>query len=77
MLNPHQSHPRHIPGYLTVTQVAQQLHLSVSWIYDRIHNGTIQIKRQHDNKLYLFPDDPETLAQFEQLAAGNLQTLRF
>ncbi|MEM9091970.1 MAG: recombinase family protein [Cyanobacteria bacterium P01_F01_bin.53] len=77
MVKPHQSHPRHIQGYLTVTQVAQKLHLSVSWIYDRIHNGTIQINRRNDNKLYLFPDDPETLAQFERLAAGKLQTLRF
>ena len=77
MIKPHQSHPRQIPGCLTVTQVAHKLHLSVSWIYDRIHNGTIQINRQQDNKLYLFPDVPETLTQFEQLAAGNIQTLRF
>ncbi|CAN5590131.1 recombinase family protein [soil metagenome] len=77
MIKPHQSHPRQIPGYLTVTQVAHKLNLSISWIYDRIHNGTIQINRQQDNKLYLFPDAPETLAQFEQLAAGNIQTLRF
>ncbi|MGB3292095.1 MAG: recombinase family protein [Phormidesmis sp.] len=77
MIKPHQSHPRQIPDYLTVTQVAHKLNLSISWIYDRIHNGTIQVNRQHDNKLYLFPDAPETLAQFEQLAAGNIQTLRF
>jgi DNA invertase Pin-like site-specific DNA recombinase len=72
-----QSHPRRIPGFLTVPQLAAELELERSWIYDRIHNGTIQIAFDADRKLYLFPDTPETLARFRKLRAGNLNTLRF
>ncbi|HEV8713399.1 MAG TPA: recombinase family protein, partial [Candidatus Binatia bacterium] len=32
----HQSHPRHVVGSLTVTQLAHRLGLSVHWLYDRI-----------------------------------------
>ena len=38
-----QSHPRRIPGFLTVPQLTAKLGLERSWIYDRIHNGTIQV----------------------------------
>jgi DNA invertase Pin-like site-specific DNA recombinase len=72
-----QSHPRRIPGFLTVPQLAAELELERSWIYDRIHNGTIQIAFDADRKLYLFPDTPETLARFRKLRAGKLNTLRF
>ena len=77
MITAHQSHPRRVPGYLTVSQIAEQLKLSKHWIHDRIHNGTIQINRDEETKLYLFPDKPNTLAQFEKLKAGNLKKLRF
>ncbi len=72
-----QSHPRRIAGFLTVSQLAQQLQISAHWIYDRIHNGTIQVVRDRDTKLFLFPDKPETIALFKQLRAGKLQKLRF
>ncbi|MDJ0733510.1 MAG: hypothetical protein QNJ47_05375 [Nostocaceae cyanobacterium] len=44
--NRSQSHPRRIPGYLTIPQVAKALELPPHWIYDRIHKGTIAITRQ-------------------------------
>ena len=72
-----QSHPRHIPGYLTVPQVARQLGITVHWIYDRIHNGTIAMTRDPDTNLYLFPDKPRTITLFKQLRSGKLQQLRF
>jgi DNA invertase Pin-like site-specific DNA recombinase len=72
-----QSHPRHIPGYLTVTQLAQALGIGVHWIYDRIHNGCIQITRHPDTGLYLFPDQPGTLQQFRDLLNADLKQLRF
>jgi hypothetical protein len=72
-----QSHPRRIAGSLTVTQVARQLDLTTHWIYDRIHNGTIQIARDAKTKLYLFPDKPKTITLFQQLRADKLQKLRF
>ena len=73
----HQSHPRRIPGFLTVPQVAMELKIPRHWIYDRIHNGTIQIDINSARRTYLFPDTPETLAQFRQLRAGKLNNLRF
>jgi hypothetical protein len=71
------SHPRRIPGSLTVPQLIERLNLERSWIYDRIHNGTIQVALDAERKLYLFPDTPETLDRFRQLRAGKLNSLRF
>jgi hypothetical protein len=72
-----QSHPRQIPGYLTVSQIARSLGIKAHWIYDRIHNGTIQIAINSKTGLYLFPDRPKTMTRFQQLRAGELQKLRF
>jgi DNA invertase Pin-like site-specific DNA recombinase len=72
-----QSHPRRIAGFLTVTQLADKLKITPHWIYDRIHNSTIQVARHRDTNLYLFPDKPETITLFQQLWAGKLQKLRF
>lgn len=72
-----QSHPRQIHGRLTVTQVAQAVGLTPHWIYDRIHNGTIEVSRDRETRLYLFPDKPKTITLFKQLQAGTLQKLRF
>jgi hypothetical protein len=75
--NRKQSHPRQIPGFLTIPQLIGKLGLERSWIYDRIHNGMIQVALDIQRKLYLFPDSPATLAKFRQLRAGKLNTLRF
>jgi hypothetical protein len=72
-----QSHPRRIAGSLTVPQLAQALDIPPHWIYDRIHNGTIQISKDPQRKIFLFPDTPEILVQFRQLQAGTLKTLRY
>jgi len=69
--------PRHIPGYLTVTQVANRLGVPPHWVHDRIHNGTIALARDAETKLYLFPDKARTIAQLKQLQAGKVQKLRF
>jgi len=72
-----QSHPRQIAGSLTVTQIAAALQITPHWIYDRIHNGTIQVDLDPERNLYLFPDRPRTLTLFKQLHTGKLQNLRF
>jgi len=72
-----QSHPRHVPGQLTVPQVARAAGLTPHWVYDRIYNGTIEVARDPDTNLYLFPDKPRTIALFNQLRAGKLKKLRF
>jgi hypothetical protein len=77
LITRHQSHPRRIPGHVTVSQLAEKLHVSVHWIYDRIHNGTIQVAKDKETALYLFPDRPQTLERFRKLIAGKFQNLRF
>lgn len=72
-----QSHPRRVAGFLTVPQLAQTAHVSRHWIYDRIHNRTIEIERDAETGLYLFPDKPTTLHQVQKLKEGKLKKLRF
>ena len=72
-----QSHPRRIPGQLTVSQVARALGITPHWIYDRIYNGTIEVSLHPELQVYLFPDHPQTLTLFKQLRAGRVQKLRF
>jgi hypothetical protein len=72
-----QSHPCRVPGYLSIAQLAQALGVSVHWIYDRIHNGTIHVARDAQAGAYLFPDSAQTLHQFKQLQAGKRKRLRF
>jgi DNA invertase Pin-like site-specific DNA recombinase len=72
-----QSHPRHVEGALTLSQVAKALDIAPHWIYDRINKGCIQVSKDAQTSLYLFPDDPATLEQFRQLRAGTLKMLRF
>jgi DNA invertase Pin-like site-specific DNA recombinase len=67
-----QSHPRQVPGYLTVPQLADKLKVSRHWLYDRIHNGTIRVSKDASTKGYLFPDNPDTLRQFRQLIDGSV-----
>ncbi len=73
----HQSHPRHIGGFLTVPQLAQRLDLSVHWFYDRIHNGQIRLQKDPATGLFLFPDHPTTLDRLARLRAGHLQHVGF
>lgn len=72
-----QSHPRRIEGALTISQIARALDIDSHWIYDRIHNGTIQVDKDPNTHLFLFPDSPTTLEQFRHLHSGNFQNLRF
>lgn len=76
-LKRHQSHPRRVPGYLTVPQLTQALGLPPHWIYDRIYNGTIEVTKDPRRKTFLFPDVPTTLEQFRRLKEGSLTTLAF
>jgi hypothetical protein len=73
----HQSPPRSVTGSLTVTQVAQRLGLSVHWLYDRIHNGQIQLQKDPTTCLFLFPDHPSTLERLTHLRAELLQRVGF
>jgi len=74
---PRQSHPRQIPGFLTVPQLARLLEVTPSWLYDRIHNGCIQMTKDPQTGLFLFADTPETLEKLQLFKAGTLKNLRF
>jgi hypothetical protein len=72
-----QSHPRSIPGYLTVPPLAQALDISRHWVYDRMHHGCIHLTKDAPTGLYLFPDTPATREMFTHLTAGTLHHVRF
>jgi DNA invertase Pin-like site-specific DNA recombinase len=72
----HQSHPRHVPGYLTLSELAASLDIPPHWIYDRIHNKTIQMAKHPTIDLYLFPDDLHTLDLVKRLKQGKLKKIR-
>jgi DNA invertase Pin-like site-specific DNA recombinase len=74
---PSQSHPRHVRGYLTVPQLANQLKISSSWIHDRISKGIIRVQKDASTKCYLFPDKPDTLRKFRELIAGEISHLDY
>jgi hypothetical protein len=73
----HQSHPRQIPGYLTISQIAPKIGVTVDWLYHLISIGKIKIIKNNLTGLYLFPDQPETLDLLLQLKAGSVQNLNF
>jgi DNA invertase Pin-like site-specific DNA recombinase len=77
LITRHQSHPRSIAGFLTVTQVAQRLGLSVHWLYDRLHNGQIRLQKDPTTRLFLFPDQPRTIELLTHLRAGRIQRVGF
>ncbi len=77
LLKRSQSHPRRLPGRLTIPQLAAQLGVSAHWIYDRVHNGSIAVTRDEHTGLYLFPDAPGTLDGLQKLRAGELDQIAF
>jgi DNA invertase Pin-like site-specific DNA recombinase len=72
----HQSHPRRIPGYLTVPQIARMIDQKAHWIYHLINTGRIKVEKDAKTGLYLFPDYPETLEMFHQLKTGDIDNFR-
>lgn len=74
---PSQSHPKRIPEYLTVPQIAKSIEVSTYWIYDRIRNGHIRVSKDPKTRLYLFPDDDSTIDLFQKLKKGQIKCLQF
>jgi Recombinase/Recombinase zinc beta ribbon domain len=71
------SRPRHLPGWLTVSQLVQQLGIPRRWIDQRIRSGVIVAGPRPPMKLHLFPDAEATVAAFRNLRAGQIDRLRF
>jgi DNA invertase Pin-like site-specific DNA recombinase len=77
VLRPTRAHPRHIPGWLTIAELARRLQLSRYWIEQRIRTGTIAVARDAELQRYLFPDAKATIAAFQQLESGKTDHLEF
>jgi DNA invertase Pin-like site-specific DNA recombinase len=75
LLDESQSHPRHVAGYLTVTELARTLDVPLHWIYDRIHNSTIEVARDPKTNLYLFPNRRIILDLFKKLKANEISKI--
>jgi DNA invertase Pin-like site-specific DNA recombinase len=71
------SREHHVPGYLTLPEVARRLEVPKHWIYNRISNGAIQVAKDERMGLYLFADDPATIERFRALKEGKVRKLRF
>jgi len=71
------THPRHIPGWLTMAELARRVQVSRSWIERQIWKGTIVVARDAAAKRHLFPDTGETIAALQQLKSGEIDCLSF
>jgi DNA invertase Pin-like site-specific DNA recombinase len=69
--------PRHVPGWLTVSQLATALGVKAHWVYHLIRRGQILVTRDPATQLYLFPDCPETLEDFHRLQHGHISHVRY
>ncbi|CDM60254.1 Resolvase domain protein (plasmid) [Rhizobium favelukesii] len=72
---PTRSH--HLPGWLTVSELAAVADVSRSWIRHRIRNGVISIHQNALHKRVLFPDAAATIAAIQELKSGVRQHLDF
>lgn len=73
----HPAKPRRVPGYLTAPQIAQALGFNRHWLYAYIESGRVQVQRDPETGLYLFPDKPETLELFKKFQTREINHLRF
>ena len=71
------THPRHIPGWLTMAELARRVQVPRSWVERRIWNGTIVAARDAAAKRYLFPDTKEAIAALQRLKSGQVDYLDF
>lgn len=74
-----QSHPTKVPGYFTIPQIAKILKVPSHWLYDRINNGQIKIRKDDSigKGKYLFEDKPETVKMFMDFKDGKFNNLNF
>ncbi|CAH2605823.1 Recombinase family protein (plasmid) [Rhodovastum atsumiense] len=71
------THPRHIPGWLTMSELARRLQVSRGWIEHHVRNGTIVIVRDVAAKRYLFPDTKKTIDVLKKLRLGKIDHINF
>ena len=69
--------PLAVPGYLTLPQLAHLLGVTPEWFYYRIRIGKIQIRKDAEAGIYLFPDHADTVAQLRRIQAGECEFVSF
>ena len=69
--------PLAVPGYLTVPQLAHLLGVTPEWFYYRIRIGKIQIRKDAEAGIYLFPDNADTVTQLRRFQAGACDSVSF
>lgn len=65
--------PRRVAGFLTVSQLAEHLGVKKARIHYLIRRRVIQVERDAETGLYLFPERPEQLRQLRERLIGPLQ----
>ena len=64
--------PRRIQGFLTVPQIAQAIDVNPHWLYHLINRNVIQIERNTETRMYLFPDRPGIIQKLIHLRDGKI-----
>ncbi|WP_353279002.1 recombinase family protein [Wolbachia endosymbiont (group B) of Longitarsus flavicornis] len=79
MREKNKSQPLKVPGYLTVPQIAKILNVTKYWLYYRIDNGQIKIRKDYSKTKgkYLFEDTPETVRILTDFKNGKLNNPNF
>jgi hypothetical protein len=70
------SREHHVPGSLTLPEVARRLEVPNPWMYNRIYNGAFQVVKDERTRLYLFPADPTPIERFRELKEGKVRKLQ-
>lgn len=60
------------PNAYTIKQLAQLIEIDPSWIYRKIGDGSIRIKKDRVYSCYLFPRTKQCLSQLKRLKKGVL-----
>lgn len=79
MREKNKSQPLKVPGYLTVPKIAKILNVTKHWLYYRIDNGQIKIRKDYSKTKgkYLFEDTPETVRILTDFKNGKLNNPNF
>jgi hypothetical protein len=68
--------PRHVPGWLPVSQLAPALGVKPYWVYHLIRRGPIRVTRHPATRLYLLPHSPDMLEDCRRLQPRHITPLR-
>lgn len=68
---------RRVPGHRTLPELAHTLGVAEWWLRESIQRGRIVVGKDPRTKMYLFPDEPETLTKLAALKADRTAKVSF